>query len=108
VPGQEKPYRPLTEIVKTQPVFEFADAAGVMAGFRCPAYAAGVNFPGYHMHFMEDSAAGGGHVLGFAAGRVTVDIDVTDEFHMKLPADSAFIKLDLSTDGTADVKRVER
>jgi acetolactate decarboxylase len=108
VPRQAKPYRPLTEIVKTQPVFEFRDAAGVMAGFRCPVFAAGINFTGYHLHFMADSEAGGGHVLGFVTDRVIVEIDETDEFHMKLPADSAFMRLDLSPDRTADVKRVER
>jgi acetolactate decarboxylase len=94
--------------VKTQPVFEFRDAAGVMAGFRCPAFAAGINLTGYHLHFMEDSAAGGGHVLGLVTDRVIVEIDETDEFHLKLPEDTAFTRLDLSPDRTAEVKKIER
>jgi len=108
VPRQEKPYRPLTEIVKTQPVFEFENVQGVMAGFRCPAYVKGVNFTGYHLHFLAKAGAGGGHVLGFVTDRVTLEIDRTDEFHLKLPADSAFYHANLSSDRTADVRKVEK
>ena len=108
VPRQEKPYPPLTEVVKTQPVFEFRNVAGVMAGFRCPGYVQGVNFTGYHLHFLAGEGAGGGHVLGFVTDRVTIEIDRTDEFHLKLPADTAFFRVNLSSDRTADVKKVEK
>ena len=108
VPRQEKPYRPLTEIVKTQPIFEFKNIAGVMVGFRCPAYVKGVNFTGYHLHFLAKEGVGGGHVLGFVTDRVTIEIDRTDEFHLKLPADSAFFHANLSSDRTADVGKVEK
>jgi len=108
VPRQEKPYRPLTEVVKTQPVFEFKNVTGVMAGFRCPDYVQGINFKGYHLHFLAKEGAGGGHVLGFVTDRVTVEIDRTDELRLKLPADSAFFKAGLSSDRTADVSKVEK
>jgi acetolactate decarboxylase len=107
VPRQVKPYRPLTEIVKSQPVFEFENVRGVMAGFRCPAFVKGVNFAGYHLHFLTRDGKGGGHVLGFVTDRVTIGIERIDEFHLKLPADSAFFEADLSSDHAADVRKVE-
>src|SRR4249919_1850257 len=38
VPRQWPPYRPLTEVVAEQRVFELRDAVGTMVGFRFPAY----------------------------------------------------------------------
>lgn len=48
VPRQQLPYKPLTEVVKTQPVFQLRDVDGALAGFRCPEFAKGVNVPGYY------------------------------------------------------------
>lgn len=108
VPRQAKPYRPLTEIVKTQPVFEFENVQGVMVGFRCPTYTKGVNFAGYHLHFLSKEGEGGGHVLGFITDRVTLEIDRINEFRMKLPADSAFLEANLNSDRAADARTVEK
>jgi acetolactate decarboxylase len=108
VPRQDKPYRPLTEIVKTQPVFEYENIRGVMAGFRCPASVKGLNFTGYHLHFLAREAKGGGHVLGFVTDGVRVDVDRIDGLQLKLPADPAFLKADLSPDRSADAVRVEK
>ena len=53
VPRQKKLYRPLVEVIKDQSVFEFNNVKGVLVGFRCPAYITGMNFPGYHFHFIN-------------------------------------------------------
>ena len=34
-----------------------------MLGFRFPAYAEGIEVAGYHLHFISDDRARGGHVL---------------------------------------------
>ena len=51
VPRQEPPYRPLTEVVADQHVFELADVEGTMVGFRFPTYVEGIEVAGYHLHF---------------------------------------------------------
>ncbi|MDM7925554.1 MAG: acetolactate decarboxylase [bacterium] len=107
VPRQTKPYVKLTEVVKTQPVFSFSDVKGMMVGFRCPSYAKTVNYAGFHMHFLAQEGEGGGHVLGFSADKVRIEIDVTDGFHLALPDDPEFYRVDLSGDEEA-VKRVEK
>jgi acetolactate decarboxylase len=108
VPRQQKPYPRLTDVVKTQPVFEFEHVRGVMVGFRLPEFIKGVNMPGYHLHFLMREGMGGGHVLGFVPDRVTVQIDQTDEFVLKLPGDEAFLKTDLSGEASVRVKQVEK
>ena len=64
VPRQSPPYRPLTEVVAEQHVFELTDVAGTMLGFRFPAYVEGIEVSGYHLHFVDDERGRGGHVLG--------------------------------------------
>jgi acetolactate decarboxylase len=107
VPKQEKPYKTLADIVKTQPVFDFKNVEGVLVGFRCPAFVRGIQYPGYHLHFLAKDAKGGGHILNFITDRVTLEIDRTDQFLLKLPNDETFFKANLSGHEEADVKKVE-
>lgn len=107
VPAQSKPYPALSEVVKTQPVFEFTDMAGTLVGFRCPDYVKGVNVPGYHLHFISQDKAGGGHLLDCRFSRARVQLDETGSFFMVLPAVREFQELDLSQDKEAELKRVE-
>ncbi|HEV2727854.1 MAG TPA: acetolactate decarboxylase, partial [Solirubrobacterales bacterium] len=53
VPRQDPPYRPLTEVVADQHVFELRGVEGTMLGFRFPTYVEGIEVPGYHLHFIS-------------------------------------------------------
>ncbi|MHB8110256.1 MAG: acetolactate decarboxylase [Syntrophorhabdaceae bacterium] len=108
VPAQKKPYRPLVDIVKTQPVFEMSGVSGTMVGFWCPSFVKGVNVPGYHIHFLRQDGKRGGHVLDFIARDVIVEIDDTREFFLMLPDDDPFNKANLEPDRTQDLKAVEK
>lgn len=108
VPKQEKPYKTLAEVVKNQSVFDFKNVEGVLVGIRCPAFARGIQSAGYHFHFLAENAKGGGHVLNFVTDRVTLEIDATDQFLLKLPNDKTFFRMNLSGDKEADLKRVEK
>jgi acetolactate decarboxylase len=60
VPRQEPPYRPLTEVVTDQHVFELTDVEGTMVGFRFPTYVEGIEVAGYHLHFAAAAFPAGG------------------------------------------------
>jgi acetolactate decarboxylase len=85
VPRQHPPYRPLTEVVADQHVFELTEVEGTLVGFRFPAYAEGIEVAGYHLHFIDAGRARGGHVLaaGVASGRIA--IDPSNDLHVELP-----------------------
>ena len=86
VPRQRPPYRPLTEVVAEQRVFELRDVAGTMVGFRFPAYAEGIEVSGYHLHFVDEARERGGHVLdSLATGPLRVRLDPSSELHVELP-----------------------
>lgn len=109
VPAQEKPYPPLVEVTANQPVFEFTDVEGTIVGFRSPPYVAGVNVPGYHLHFLTKEADAGGHILDFIIQQATAYIDHTPGFLMLLPGeDSDFYYLDLSQDKQEELEQAEK
>ena len=108
VPRQTKPYRPLTEIVKTQPTFEWREVRGTLLGFRCPAFAHELNVPGWHLHFITADRTGGGHVLDLCLTNQLAALDITPAIHVTLSTNAAFFKLDLGGDSSEAVKRVEK
>ena len=85
VPRQEPPYRPLTEVVGEQHVFELAAVDGTMLGFRFPEYAEGIEVAGWHLHFISEDRIRGGHVLDSRAESVHVQLDPSGELHVELP-----------------------
>lgn len=109
VPRQRKPYPPLAEVTRHQPEFRFQDVNATIIGLRCPAYVKGIGVTGYHLHAITDDGQAGGHILGFEfAEGAQVDIEVTNEFYLILPADkSDFATLDLSRDRSQELHEVE-
>jgi acetolactate decarboxylase len=108
VPKQSQPYVPLVEVVKQQPVFEFKDTRGTLAGFRCPDFSKGLNVPGYHLHFLNREETAGGHVLVGVLTEGKVEIDVKQEFRLALPPGRAFAAADLARDRSAELEKVEK
>jgi acetolactate decarboxylase len=109
VPRQIPPYRPLTEVVAEQHVFELADVAGTMLGFRFPDYAEGIEVSGYHLHFISEDRSRGGHVLGSrSAGGLRLQLDPSSELHVELPPDIELTDPRLAADTHAAVEQVER
>jgi acetolactate decarboxylase len=85
VPLQSPPYRPLTEVVAEQHVFELADVEGTMVGFRFPAYVEGIEVGGYHLHFISEDRSRGGHVLDSRPAGLRVRLDSSNDLHIELP-----------------------
>jgi acetolactate decarboxylase len=85
VPRQDPPYRPLTEVVADQHVFELQGVEGTMLGFRFPTYVEGIEVPGYHLHFISADRSRGGHVLDSRSAALRVQIDPSDDLHVELP-----------------------
>lgn len=108
VPPQQKPYRPLAEVTKQQPIFEYENVRGTLIGFWCPTYVNGINVPGYHLHFISDDRTMGGHLLEVKCKNGTILVDQTPSFQMTLPENSDFGKLDLEKDKKDELEHVEK
>lgn len=109
IPAQKKPYPPLTEAAKIQPVFNYKDIKGTIVGFRCPAYVKGINVPDYHLHFISDDRSKGGHILDFSCESGSTAFDYCNRFYMVLPKDTnGFDQLDLTKDRSKALHAVEK
>jgi len=108
VPRQSPPYRPLTEVVLEQNVFDLADVEGTMLGFRFPDYVEGIEVSGYHLHFVSADRSRGGHVLASRSNGLRARLDPSSELHIELPPTVNLADPDLATATHAAVERVER
>ncbi len=109
VPRQSPPYRPLTEVVLEQHVFELENVEGTMLGFRFPAYAEGIEVSGYHLHFISEDRRRGGHVLASRfAGSVRARLDLSNDLHVELPPGIELADPKVAAETHAAVELVER
>jgi acetolactate decarboxylase len=107
VPAQSPPYRPLTEVVAEQNVFELPDVPGTMLGFRFPAYVEGIEVAGYHLHFVSEDRSRGGHVLDSRSEGLRARIDPSDDLHIELPPAIDLADPDLAAETHAAIVRAE-
>lgn len=108
VPGVTKrPYPKLVDIVKHQKVYEFKNLQGSLVGFYSPAFVKGVNVPGFHLHFICHKREKGGHVLGLASKACRVQVAVLNRLNLVLPTKGDFLKSQLGSDRSHQLKKVE-
>ena len=108
VPRQEPPYRPLTDVVTDQRVFELGDVDGTMLGFRFPVYTEGIEVSGWHLHFITEDRSRGGHVLGSRSSSLHIGIDPSAELHVELPPGVDLADPAAARETHAAIERVER
>lgn len=108
VPQQERPYKPLAEVVKNQSVFNYGNTEGAVIGFRCPPFAKGVNVPGYHFHFLSNDFKSGGHVLDLTLIEGEIYIDLKSSFQVLLPEDEEFKVQNFAPDKESELIKVEK
>jgi acetolactate decarboxylase len=85
IPAQEEPYPTLAEVLKNQSKFQLTNVSGTISGFWFPEWMQGVNYAGFHPHFITTAHDAGGHVLEVIPGNVTVSVQPVYNFTMLLP-----------------------
>lgn len=107
VPGQRPPYRPLTEVIGDQHVFDLEEVVGTMLGFRFPAWVEGIEVSGYHLHFITRDRSRGGHVLAASSDSIGVEVDLSSELHIELPPAVELADPGVALDTHAAIARAE-
>lgn len=80
----DKPYPNLTEVLNNSTELEYKEINGTLVGFWCPAYANGLNIPGFQFQFLSDNKTQGGYVLDYEIDSGLIMIDSTSNFFMVL------------------------
>ena len=105
---QEEPYKTLADALSTdQREFNFEKTNGTVVGLYCPEYMKELNAAGWHFHFVSEDRQNGGHVLDLDIDSAELKWDNTPGFNMLLPDTEKFPTLDLTTDQSQDIKKVE-
>jgi acetolactate decarboxylase len=107
VPKQEC-YRPLVEVTAEQPVFEFSDIEGTLAGFYTPAFLASLSVPGLHLHFLSTDFQRGGHVLECRPHKVRVGVQFIYSLELALPVSVDYLTWDFQRDTGQDLDKAEK
>ncbi len=107
IPKQKKPFKPFYEVVEQQVTFDYQDVDGVVVGFYCPDYFEGINFKGFHLHFLSNDLTKGGHILKIASKKATIRINKLTTYQLRLPQDSLFNRMNLNKDLSEQTKKAE-
>jgi len=104
---QQKPYKPLAEVFKTQSVHDYATTRGILIGIRSPAFSKGVSVPGYHWHYLTADRQHGGHVLALTLLAGSARVEAIRRVNLELPGNEAFAHADQTKDRGEETRRVE-
>ncbi len=107
VPKQEC-YRPLVEVAAEQPVFEFAEITGTLAGFYTPAFMSSLSVPGMHLHFLSADQQHGGHLLACRPHQAEVAVQLLSRMELGLPLSEAYLHWDFHRDISRDLDKAEK
>jgi acetolactate decarboxylase len=107
-PVIQKPFKPLSQLLDQQHVFNFEPANGAMIGFYMPGYLSGINIVGLHFHYLSTDFKHGGHVLEVKSAQVTVEIAEIDSYHLSVPNTLDFKKYNFNRGNSQDLNVIEK
>ena len=101
-------YRPLVEVTKEQPVFEFREVQGTCVGFFTPSFMGSVSVPGFHLHFLSSDRQKGGHILDVRPSKVKTEIQFLYTLELSLPMSLDYLTWDFQRDIEKDLDNAEK
>ena len=107
VPRQES-YRPLVEVAREQPEFEFGNIDGSLVGFWTPRFLQSIAVPGYHFHFLTQDRKRGGHLLECRPRQIRISLQHIPSLELGLPLTLDYMTADLGRDVSADLEEAEK
>ena len=106
VPRQES-YRPLVEVAREQPEFEYHEIRGIMTGYWTPTFMESLTVPGYHLHFLSEARDRGGHLLACRTRRVRIAIQHLPRLEVGLPISLDYLTATFTRDTASDLEEAE-
>ncbi len=104
----DQPSPALAAIMDRQVLFDLENLDGALVGYRLPPFMAGLNFPGYHFHFLSADHRHGGHMVECVLEGVTIEIDRIHGYAVQLPSSPAFEAFDFATDRSGEARTIQR
>ena len=106
VPRQDS-YRPLVEVAREQPEFEYENIKGVMTGYWTPMFMESLTVPGYHLHFLTENRDSGGHLLACKTKSIRIAIQHLPRLEVGLPISLDYLTAQFTRDLASDLEEAE-
>lgn len=107
VPRQDS-YRPLVEVAREQPEYEYENLDGVMTGFWTPKFMDALSVPGFHLHFLSGERSHGGHLLACKTEKIRISIQHLPKLEVGLPVSLDYLTAEFTRDLAADIEEAEK
>lgn len=105
---QDKPYKALVDVVKTQNVYERSSIHGTLVGYLSPSMLGKILVSGLHLHFISTDLKTAGHVIDVSIGSLAkcelMEIQTLGVHLINSPAQSVVT----DTVSQIDIESVER
>ena len=95
-------------MAKDQPVFDFSDIEGTLAGFFTPSFMSSINVPGIHLHFLSKDFLYGGHLLECCPQNVQAGVQFIPTLELSLPISLDYLTWDFQRDIAQDLDKAEK
>jgi acetolactate decarboxylase len=92
---QLKPYRPLAEVFQEYVISRKENVSGDLVAFRCPSILKGIDYVGFHYHFVDAPKQWGGHVYKFAIKHAEVSVHELNGYSVVMPSSDDVLGLNL-------------
>jgi len=73
------------EVASHQPEYTAENISGTIVGIWTPEIFHGVSVAGYHLHFISDDLAFGGHVMDYVISEGMVEVGPVDQLDQRFP-----------------------
>lgn len=100
-------YRPLVEVTANEPLFDFYQVEGTLAGFFTPSFMSSLSVPGLHLHFLSSDRSKGGHLLRCETLQVRAHVQFIKTLELAFPTSLNYLTSDLTRDPTQDLHKAE-
>lgn len=107
-PVSSKPFKPLTQLLAKQHLFQYDQMYGTMVGFYMPPYLSGLNIVGLHFHYLSADRKKGGHVVNLRADHLKVELSEINGFHLHIPDTEDFRSFGFSSGNSHDLNVIEK
>lgn len=92
---QQRPFPGLAEAVKSQRESTTGATTGTIVGFKGPDVFQGLSVADFHLHYIDDARALGGHVLDFELREGTLTMEAYSRFDLRLPQVRSYLEAQL-------------
>ncbi len=95
-------------LATTQREFVFQKIDGTLVCVYHPDFMDGINAPGWHVHFLSEDRARGGHVFDLSLAHGQAVMHKIDRIEIQLPATPAFDTYSLKETSQKEIAEVEQ